>query len=454
MTLSLFLRDLEIMETSKLLKSTLKKIQYKLRVIRVKILKIAGNTPIFYKYQLINRLTTFKEDCTHIESFPTNEEKISKSWYLIIEPYKNIDRKKLPICLDEDDISIKKLEQYYHDNPGHYLEIPETFLSCIKEGKLICTDRRHGFYILSSDNYVYGDILFNNETFIKANIKLDPLKEIFCPPFQPKFKYYSGEYCLLTTAMTPYNYYHWMMDILPRLSLIQKFKKLETIPLIVQKQLTNFQKQSLQIAGISTERMLGLDEGYYQFEKLYYPSYLCYAGNSTKDTVDWYRTHFLKKFSLEKSSSPRYLYVSRQDVTTRRIINEAEIIEFLKDIGFEIIVTSKMSMEEQIKTFMNAKIIVAPHGAGLTNIVFAPQNTTVIEIFPETKNQIEGSYWNLANNCGHNYSILMGTIPEIKIVDRQTISTGWDDFQDRFRDFYVPLNKLKTLLTKVTENLF
>jgi hypothetical protein len=444
------------MKNKKSLGYLVNRLQYKLGRIPIVLLEVLGNLPIFYKYQLVHRFTTFKEHCTEIESFPHDEETISKDWYLLIRSSEKIQR-KLPICLDEDELALKKLKQYYyHDNPTHYQEVPEVFLSCTKKAKLIATENtRRGFFILSTEDYVFGDVLFNNKDFLTGNaFKVDALRTIMCPPFQPKFRHYPGEYCLLTTPMSPINYYHWMLDILPRLSLIEQFTEFENIPLILHKELTKFQKETLQLAGVSAERIVCLDNGYYQFDKLYYPSYLGMISSTTKHTASWYRTNFLKKFSSQESSTKDFVYISRGDANIRRVLNEEEIKEFLKSIGFEIITPGQVSLQEQIKTFINAKVIVSPHGAGLTNMVFAPPNTTVIEMFPESKNQVDGSYWTLADSCGHNYAFLTGSIPGQNTTDTERIiSTGWDDKKDRDRDFYVPLDKLKALLEKVAGNL-
>jgi hypothetical protein len=68
-------------------------------------------------------------------------------------------------------------------------------------------------------------------------------------------------------------------------------------------------------------------------------------------------------------------------------------------------------------------------------------------MFPKTKNQVDGCYWTLANSCGHNYAFLTGSVPGLNIKDTNTvIATGWSNREDRNRDFYVSLDKLKALL--------
>ncbi|WP_442935781.1 glycosyltransferase family 61 protein [Nostoc sp.] len=49
----------------------------------------------------------------------------------------------------------------------------------------------------------------------------------------------------------------------------------------------------------------------------------------------------------------------------------------------------------QAKTLSNAEVIVAPHGAGLTNLIFCSQGTKVIEIF--SPHYLNLTYWGLSN---------------------------------------------------------
>ena len=48
--------------------------------------------------------------------------------------------------------------------------------------------------------------------------------------------------------------------------------------------------------------------------------------------------------------------------------------------GYEKYILSELSFEQQAELFAQADMIVAPHGAGLTNIMFA-KDCEIIEIF-------------------------------------------------------------------------
>ncbi len=64
-------------------------------------------------------------------------------------------------------------------------------------------------------------------------------------------------------------------------------------------------------------------------------------------------------------------------------------------------------MTEQIEAFRNARIVLAAHGAGLTNILFCRPNTTLIEIFPE--GGVHGSaFLRIASQLNFNYYYAVG----------------------------------------------
>jgi capsular polysaccharide biosynthesis protein len=56
------------------------------------------------------------------------------------------------------------------------------------------------------------------------------------------------------------------------------------------------------------------------------------------------------------------------------------VIDYLAKFGFQTFVTESLSVVEQIALFYHAKIIVAPHGSGLTNIIFCQKGAKVIEL--------------------------------------------------------------------------
>ena len=79
----------------------------------------------------------------------------------------------------------------------------------------------------------------------------------------------------------------------------------------------------------------------------------------------------------------RKVFISRQFTGMRRILNEEALREALRQRGFEIIVLEKLPLAEQMAVFAEADVIISPHGAGLTNVIFCNAGTLLIEIFPD-----------------------------------------------------------------------
>jgi capsular polysaccharide biosynthesis protein len=89
----------------------------------------------------------------------------------------------------------------------------------------------------------------------------------------------------------------------------------------------------------------------------------------------------------------------------RTVRNEAEVQELLRGYGFIAVDPGKLSVAEQIATFARAELIVGPHGAGLTNILFAGPGARVIELFPA--GYMLPDYWWLASSMpGLDYRYL------------------------------------------------
>lgn len=78
----------------------------------------------------------------------------------------------------------------------------------------------------------------------------------------------------------------------------------------------------------------------------------------------------------------RKIYLSRKGAPRRRMVNEADMVKRLNNIGFEDRQSDGMTIAEQQALLGSARVVVAEHGAALTNIVWCPTNATVVDIHP------------------------------------------------------------------------
>ena len=89
-------------------------------------------------------------------------------------------------------------------------------------------------------------------------------------------------------------------------------------------------------------------------------------------------TDKLQSICSSGGASEKRLYVSRKDASKRVMESEYEIEQLFTSLKFEIVIPSELSFFEQVKLFSSASAVVGPHGAGLTNILFAPRGIKIL----------------------------------------------------------------------------
>ncbi|MEQ8473924.1 MAG: glycosyltransferase family 61 protein [Marinoscillum sp.] len=91
------------------------------------------------------------------------------------------------------------------------------------------------------------------------------------------------------------------------------------------------------------------------------------------DVIESIKPYFLKNLR----NTPKKIYIKRKK---RMILNEPELEHVLQDKGFESVWLEELSLDDQFQYFNNATHIIGFHGAGLSNIIFCKQRTSVWEI--------------------------------------------------------------------------
>ena len=106
----------------------------------------------------------------------------------------------------------------------------------------------------------------------------------------------------------------------------------------------------------------------------------------------------------------RRLYIGRSAHYDQRLPTEdrQSLSELLTRFGFEFISPESMSFREQVSAAAEAEIIVGPHGAGLTNLVFSHRNCMVLELASRVSGEASLRPWffQLASSRGQPYGAL------------------------------------------------
>ncbi len=113
----------------------------------------------------------------------------------------------------------------------------------------------------------------------------------------------------------------------------------------------------------------------WRFKHLLVPSMSnAHDGITNGDMVRWLRQKFAPKI---KKDPWRKLWISRKNAVARHVSNEEEL--FMKLKGWQFVQLEKLPIAEQMQLFAEAKYIISPHGAGLTNLLWSQPGTKVIE---------------------------------------------------------------------------
>ncbi len=120
----------------------------------------------------------------------------------------------------------------------------------------------------------------------------------------------------------------------------------------------------------------------------------------------WAIGYLRDRFNPPEAGADCRLYVSRRNAAGRRVCNEDAVENLLRRHGFITMRPEELPFDEQVRRFAGATPIVAPHGAGLTNAIFARPGVHVLEMFHPLYGT--ASYAGLAQEAGWSYAALVG----------------------------------------------
>jgi hypothetical protein len=197
------------------------------------------------------------------------------------------------------------------------------------------------------------------------------------------------------TSLWSGNYFHWLLDALPRIALLED-AGVAHHPLVVPAALSGFQIESLDLLGYGAGQLTPFAGGQLEPDVLVWPSPAAHIGYPTTANVEWLR----RRLACSPPGEPRRLYVSRGRAATRGVVNEAELVAALEPHGFEVVRPDELSFREQVALFASAEVVVGPHGAGLSNMVFARDASVCELLHPGRRN---ACFYRLASASGHDY---------------------------------------------------
>ena len=228
------------------------------------------------------------------------------------------------------------------------------------------------------------------------------------------------------------NYAHWLTETLPKLLLVDSVEGWEDYPLLVDawihpnfvKSIELFNKNRREIIRIKRWEMVNVESlievtppayippeyrDFLKTKELSFPDAAEFPFSAP--ALDMLRNAAHAATGGIDLGAPQKLYLFRSPEScgnTRHVTNIEEIERIIRKYGYTMLDPAKLSFEDQIRVFSNARKIVSPLGAALANTIFTPPGCSVLGLSPWYQNANYYFFSNLMGALGHTMYYALG----------------------------------------------
>ncbi len=354
----------------------------------------------------LNRVVSFKKATLPYCSFPDGCKKLAAR--IVFYKAGDLINLLLPKVINDD---FKVNEAYVCE-----AKLPDIYLAEISDAQVFAgTD-----LIVAGKSVLYDEI--DKNFFDRYAVKSPVISSVYRESISIKcpLKTTNIDQGIHFAKDHSFNYFHWIVECLPRLSLIAELDK--NIPLLVDDGLPEQFYEALALLNQDNRGLIKLDRNnVYKVHELYYPSQLSIVHDNydnpiydkdvlyAPDGIKYVRDTILKQIvSHNNSMRRRKLYISRKNSDYRQLLNSDEIEDMLMTLGFEIIFPEHLSFFAQVQLFSQAEMIIGQSGAGMTNFIFAPKDCKLLMMMSDISQTNLHLFGALAQSLGMSLEYLIG----------------------------------------------
>ena len=212
---------------------------------------------------------------------------------------------------------------------------------------------------------------------------------------------------LLATTIQRYGhmYYHFVVETLPKLVLLKEAGLPEGTKILMWGE--PYEQKFLDILGIPEEAVVKYDPlKVYTADVLFFPTPVPRI-TPARESLEMTREEMGADEVLPESERDLIIYCSRKGASTRQVANEEELLEKLRleFPGEKVVVYQNTEdVATLVDLFKRAKVIMGPHGAGLSHMLFAAPGTHILEF--QFMRDPPMMFWHLAAALNQDYWLL------------------------------------------------
>ena len=239
---------------------------------------------------------------------------------------------------------------------------------------------------------------------------------------------------------------HWVPEYLCRLAYLEQHPRFAGTPIIVDDDMPPQHLEFLSllvpnpIVQIARDEAVRCEELIVAGPSIFFPANLI-AGHAVPEEnqgglpvsgFSFIRDRVLRNLPPNGPAAKK-IYLPRRSSTWRRLLNEDDVAATLTAMGFEIMFPEEMTVEEQVRMYQSAQVVVAPNGSALYNAIFAPKEVKLIVLSqPGLFNW--GTYYGMMRDLGYDLTFVCG-----------------DDGQDeKHASYSIPVPRLVAAIEELT----
>jgi len=294
--------------------------------------------------------------------------------------------------------------------------------------------------IPASNIILKGDVA-GHHSFFDPSVDVcmaERFNDILIDPRSKKMAYrFSGQPVRMSEALSLHgqcagNYAHFLCEVLPRLLIFDNAGISKSAPILLDdgwlhpnhiKLVKIFNRERREIIRVGRNHPAFVHHLFDVSPTAYAPpEYRWFVeGKEMQATPsDVYRfskpaLDLVRNFDLDRKlmDSPygEKIFLSRkvnEHSTGRDLPSKAHLEKIASLHGFEVVNTSEMGVLEQIALFRAAKVVVAPIGASMANLIFTPPGCKIICLSPIYKNANYYYFSKLMSVLGHDLTYIVG----------------------------------------------
>lgn len=251
---------------------------------------------------------------------------------------------------------------------------------------------------INANQYLWKNLFFLEETFFrrekKKKEKLPNFKFLTKSLIKKKRVINQGLWLIDNWS---HGYFHWFGEVLQKYYALKKEGSKLILPFSCSKIdfiISSSKFLNIDIAFVHKDEIL-------KCKKLIIVPTTFISGNFYDVITINIQSRFSKIIN-QKKTTIKTLYISRKETGRRKVKNEKEVSKLIKESAGKILILEELNWTDLLSYFNNCEVLISPHGASLTNILFSSSSVKIIE-FRHQSSKAQNMYFSLSSSLKLDY---------------------------------------------------